>query len=363
MGAIFRVDKVLDSIEKSFLVDGVDEFTYELRLTEEIRKNFSKFEREIKNYEEIEIVEWKNARLSGMKTGFPSSIKFGTSLIYKERPEFKKIRRNFEAAIGASTSIDVKAYIKNNFALCKKNFEDLPASVSIAQYMIENRVLIKNLLPRQIAHGQSTKLLADNPLVKGLLTFKFYDVLNTFNGDVFEYLELKKKPISFQFFANKVSIRGFSVNQFYGVINEKNISDFVFEVSKTIIIENEESFFPMAEGIDDALVIFGGGWKASALKQFSHLFPGKLFYWGDIDSEGFEILNGVSSHFPALVPVAMDNKTIMQFSSLSQKVKKRVPAGNIKLLKDEYDQVCELGIRIEQEQLDISYVIKEIVKC
>ena len=150
------------------------------------------------------------------------------------------------------------------------------------------------------------------------------------------------------------------MDQFYGVINEKNINDFIFEVSKTVIVENEESFFPIAEGIQDALIIFGGGWKASALKQFSHLFPGKLFYWGDIDSEGFEILNSISSHFQKLVPIAMDKKTITQFSILSQKVKKRVPAGSIQILKDEYDQICESGIRIEQEQLDISYVIREI---
>lgn len=350
----------MDSIEKSFLVNGTDEFICELRLTEEIRKNFSKYEREIKDYSDIKIVEWKNARLSGMKTGFPSRIKFGTSLIYKERPELKKIKRSFEMAIQSGIAIDVKEYVGTNFALCKKNFEDLPASVSIAQYMIENREKIRNLLPRQIAHGQSTKLLADNPLVKGLLAFKFYDVLKTFDGDVFEYLELKKKPISFSFFASKVSIRGHSVAQFYGVVNEKNITDFVFEVRKTVIVENEESFFPLAEEIQDALVIFGGGWKASALKQFAHLFSDKVFYWGDIDSEGFEILNSISSHFPRLVSIAMDKKAITQFSSLSQKVKKRLPVGNIKILKEEYEQVCESGIRIEQEQLDISYVIKEI---
>lgn len=357
---IFRVDKVIDSIEKSFLIDGIDEFTCDLRLTDEIRKNFTQFEQQIKGYPEIEIVDWRNARLSGMKTGFPSAIKFDSSLIYRVRPELKKIRRSFELAISSGKVLDVKAYIRDNYSLCKKNYEDLQASVLIAEYMIENKEAVKGLLPRQIAHGQSTKLLADNPLVKGLLSSTFAGFLDEHNGDVFDYLGLKKKPTSFQFFATEVAIRGISFSNYYGVLNNMNAKDFLFGLKRTIIVENEESFHPLAEIIQDALVIFGGGWRAVGLKQFSHLFPGKVFYWGDIDSEGIEILNSVADSLGKVIPVAMDKNTISRYSSLSQRVKSRVPADGVRILRDEYCQICKLGIRIEQEQLSITYVVNEL---
>ncbi|UOF02895.1 Wadjet anti-phage system protein JetD domain-containing protein [Bdellovibrio reynosensis] len=358
---IFRVDKVIDSIEKSFLIDGIDEFTCDLRLTEEIRKNFTQFEQQIRGYQEIEIVEWRDARLSGMKTGFPSVIKFGPPLIYRVRPELKKIRRSFESAISVGKVLDVKTYVRDNYSLCKKNHEDLQASVLIAEYIVENREIIKGLLPRQIAHGQSTKLLADNPLVKGLLSVTFAGVLNDGQGDVFDYLGLKKKPISFQFFANKVSIRGVSVSNFYGVINEINAGDFLFDVKRTIIVENEESFHPLAEIIHDSLVIFGGGWRVAGLKHFSRLLPGTVFYWGDIDSEGIEILNGISSQMENVTPVAMDQNAITYFGSLIQTVKSHKPSvENIHILQEEYVRVCKEGIRIEQEQIEISYVVQEI---
>ena len=63
-----------------------------------------------------------------------------------------------------------------------------------------------------------------------------------------------------------------------------------------------------------ALCIFGSGFAAVNLKECKTLNEKKLYYFGDMDEHGFEILSNVRSIFPNIQSFCMDQKTYETFS-------------------------------------------------
>ena len=79
---------------------------------------------------------------------------------------------------------------------------------------------------------------------------------------------------------------------------------------RVFITENEVNFlaFPPVCG---AIVVFGAGygWEALARAEWLHRVP--LHYWGDIDTHGFAILDGLRKHFPLAASFLMDRAPLM----------------------------------------------------
>lgn len=70
---------------------------------------------------------------------------------------------------------------------------------------------------------------------------------------------------------------------------------------------------PPAEGV---LAIHGGGYRAGDLGEVPWLAEGKLCYWGDLDTNGFAILDRFRAHFPRTASVLMDKETLFRHASL-----------------------------------------------
>jgi len=68
-----------------------------------------------------------------------------------------------------------------------------------------------------------------------------------------------------------------------------------------------------------ALCIFGSGFAAVNLKECKTLNEKKLYYFGDMDEHGFEILSNVRSIFPNIQSFCMDQKTYETFSIFAVK--------------------------------------------
>ena len=67
------------------------------------------------------------------------------------------------------------------------------------------------------------------------------------------------------------------------------------------------------------LCIFGSGFAAVNLKECKTLNEKKLYYFGDMDEHGFEILSNVRSIFPNIQSFCMDQKTYETFSIFAVK--------------------------------------------
>jgi hypothetical protein len=81
-------------------------------------------------------------------------------------------------------------------------------------------------------------------------------------------------------------------------------------VKRIFITENEINFlaFPRCA---ESMVIFGAGYGFESLADAGWLHERQLFYWGDIDTHGFAILDQLRAHFPGAASFLMDRATLM----------------------------------------------------
>jgi hypothetical protein len=136
---------------------------------------------------------------------------------------------------------------------------------------------------------------------------------------------------------------------------------------RVFITENETNFlaFPNAS---EAIVIFGAGYGWEALSQATWLQRCILYYWGDIDTHGFAILDQLRRHFPHTKSLLMDRPTLMAHPTSWGSEPDPVTHDLPNLTKTEealYDELRDNRIRnhlrLEQEMINYSLVEIAIV--
>jgi hypothetical protein len=80
--------------------------------------------------------------------------------------------------------------------------------------------------------------------------------------------------------------------------------------SRILVVENRNSMLQvLQQPFFDGIVIFGGGFGISLLKDCQWLHQKILYYWGDLDAHGLAILSGFRDFFPNMQAVMMDEAT------------------------------------------------------
>lgn len=130
---------------------------------------------------------------------------------------------------------------------------------------------------------------------------------------------------------------------------------------RVYIIENLTSFLAFPP-VQDGLAIWGGGFAVSLLAGAGWLGGKQLFYWGDIDVHGFQILAQLRAHYPATQSLLMDAATLARYHRGGQ-------GGNFKALslplltapeQALYQNLLRSNGRLEQEQLPLHHVAAAI---
>lgn len=81
-------------------------------------------------------------------------------------------------------------------------------------------------------------------------------------------------------------------------------------VDRVFITENKVNFLAFPD-LPRSLVIFGQGYAIQALAQVTWLSNRKLYYWGDIDTHGFEILSQLRAVHKGVESLLMDEETFL----------------------------------------------------
>jgi hypothetical protein len=133
-------------------------------------------------------------------------------------------------------------------------------------------------------------------------------------------------------------------------------------VERVFITENEVNFlaFPAVEA---SLIIFGGGYGFAGLVQADWLSRCRLFYWGDIDTHGFAILDQLRGKFAHVRSFLMDSATLLAFESLWG-VEEAQTRSDLMHLSDEElslyydlrDNRIRKNVRLEQEHIGFGWV-------
>lgn len=85
-------------------------------------------------------------------------------------------------------------------------------------------------------------------------------------------------------------------------------------VSRVFFTENEVNFLAFPP-LPNSLVIFGAGYGFEGLAGVHWLHGCSLYYWGDIDTHGFAILDQLRARLPQVQSVLMDRATLMAHQS------------------------------------------------
>lgn len=139
-------------------------------------------------------------------------------------------------------------------------------------------------------------------------------------------------------------------------------------VKHVFITENEINFlaFPAA---DDAIVIFGAGYGWAALARAAWLARCKVFYWGDIDTHGFAILDQLRARFAHVLSFLMDRETLLTHQAQWGVEIERVVHDLDRLTVDERelfdmlrDDRISRNLRLEQERLAFGWVTSAVLR-
>ena len=150
-------------------------------------------------------------------------------------------------------------------------------------------------------------------------------------------------------------------------IDEFNSLD--IKCKKVFIVENKITTlsFPM---VKDSIVIFGSGYSVGVLKNTKWLNDKEIYYWGDIDIDGFAILSQIRGYFSHIKSLFMDTDIVEKFKNIATTYKrKNIEQSNLNLIDDEiilYKRVQNdfygINFRLEQERLPFDFIKQEILK-
>lgn len=133
-------------------------------------------------------------------------------------------------------------------------------------------------------------------------------------------------------------------------------------VSRIFITENEINFlsFPACAR---SLVLFGAGYGFEALADAGWLKNCRGYYWGDIDTHGFAILNQLRETLPETRSLLMDEATLLAHRH-AWGVEDRPRHDDLKRLTDTenrlYRALCDndfgVNLRLEQEKIGFNHL-------
>jgi len=135
-----------------------------------------------------------------------------------------------------------------------------------------------------------------------------------------------------------------------------------FDVRRVFIIENEINGLCFPPTLHSA-VIFGLGYGLDRLSSLPWLTRAEVFYWGDIDTHGFAMLDRVRALLPHVRSLLMDRETLFAHRtawviepSLHTTDLQRLDSAEAALFDDLRRHVHGEGIRLEQERVGFGWL-------
>jgi hypothetical protein len=123
-----------------------------------------------------------------------------------------------------------------------------------------------------------------------------------------------------------------------------------------LITENLMNFLTLPP-LKNCFALFGSGYAIQSLKSIEWLTSCPIFYWGDLDTDGFNILSQLRSYFPQTESVMMDRKTFETFQEFAVSVPSSTIENLPNLTSEEYALYTHLhNKRLEQERISQNFV-------
>ncbi|MHC5935888.1 Wadjet anti-phage system protein JetD domain-containing protein [Nostoc sp.] len=135
-----------------------------------------------------------------------------------------------------------------------------------------------------------------------------------------------------------------------------------FKAHRFFIAENLMNFLTLP-ALENSFALFGSGYAIQILKSVNWLAHCPIFYWGDLDTDGFKILSQLRSYFPQTISIMMDVKTFETFKEFAVNVAESTAENLLYLTPEEQALYSYLSIhnkRLEQERISQDYAYRYI---
>lgn len=221
-----------------------------------------------------------------------------------------------------------------------------------------------NLYIRELPINVHTKFVERNQsIIKDLLDILIPEFLNPHERTFEKRFNLKFSEPQVRF---KVLDKGIS-NSFFAGLDDIAIPVSQFEklnlpVEKVIVVENKTTLYTTLTlpRMNKVIAIFGSGYSVYNLKNVAWFTDLELFYWGDIDVQGFQILSQFRGYFSQTKSVLMDKVTFDIFFENDLGASTNITSQlNLTDTEQElYDILKTNNWRLEQEKIPFEYVSK-----
>lgn len=249
---------------------------------------------------------------------------------------------------------------------------DAPGYLSVIRHFEENP--LRNLYIRQLdIEGVDTKFIEKNQHIIGEL-LEILLPQGSFHAERKQFEDrfgLKKKPamIRFRILDDNCPRNGCRSSGFTDItvpIDEFRTWAHSFE--RVFFTENEINFlcFPKVE---QSIVIFGKGYGIRLLRDVEWLSTKKVYYWGDIDTHGFNILSAAREFLPNLKSFLMTEEVLLSHRPLWVKEEsqflskvKNLDAEEQNLLTKLQNNTFGSKVRLEQERIRYQILMQWIAE-
>ncbi len=236
-----------------------------------------------------------------------------------------------------------------------------PDTLKVCKYFLANPK--PALYIRQLPIDIHTKYIWDNKsVIASLLNFLIPAEIDKNEKDFEKRFNLlsKEQLIRIRFLdKSKSPLQSITDISF----TEKELKHYNFSIENVFIAENLINFLTLPEIKNTIAIWSGGGFNISYLKNIEWIKDKQFYYWGDIDAQGFQILNQCRNYFPGTVAVMMDDETLNSFQfgegkpSTNQNLQ-RLTGSELKL----YNHLRKNNIRLEQEKITQAFAEERIKK-
>lgn len=132
------------------------------------------------------------------------------------------------------------------------------------------------------------------------------------------------------------------------------------------VVENLMNFLTFPQ-VPASIVIWGKGYAVESLKEAAWLSSKNIFYWSDLDVQGFQMLSQLRSYFPQTKSILMDSKVLQDYKEYIIKG----TASNCQSLpyltveeRDVFELLSAKNLRLEQERIPQQVAVETtLVMC
>jgi hypothetical protein len=279
-----------------------------------------------------------------------------------KKKEWVAFVRNYELLAGSIPAL--KEWSATNTSWLLKKEADWTSILLVCHYFLSTPR--PDLYIRQLPVQIHTKFIEENaPLLQSLLDFLIPEHIRDNSQKRFAerfFLKFDEPLIRIRILDDMLQFQNNIKDLSIPLSSFRSLS---LNCNRILIAENKMNFLTLPEVPGSVALWSGGGFNISYLKNIEWLKHEQIYYWGDIDEHGFQILHQLRSYYPGAESILMDLKTYTDFEKFAVSTP---PAsiGELSFLNaNELEVLNMLRLnpeknRLEQERISQEYSVRKI---